>query len=382
MRRFCRVFLVCAFGISAAPSCVTDIETGDCRDVDDACEAGQTCAEQPEGWRCVDATTGPGHIYFVTQGEQGRSFRVEASDGAAPVDVGDMLRSATPDCDEASGLWQVTPTPDGQQLVVQIEEGGCFADECPTEPCLGVSQLSASGQPGPMELVRVDHELVHPYEDLFVGQEADGELLVGWVPDRSRVELIRLGSDGLWASLPPIDPEQGEHSFYSQPSFCPDARTLLVSCGDDATDPQGNDICALSLAGEELEVLLDSAINPVEGRQQDGGLQFPSCESDWVLFQSDWDGDQQIWRSARSPEATGPPERVHSAAYNDKAPCLLSDGRIVSAYYDKDGSDVSVIKVLDPDDPGAAPICLALRAVDFDDGFDRNVASYDLNCAP
>ena len=304
------------------------------------------------------AATGPGSIVYTVIDESGAGatvYRIAAEAGAAPEQLGRSLDASTLPASAPLDQW-IASSSDSGTLLLNSER---FDAECAGWACLAL----VSADLATVDTVRADGAVVHPDGPAAIAN--GGDLIVfpaGGGPHVSDLWAITRQADG-W-SAPRLLTADSPFAFHAEPSLTTDGGQAVFECADQPYGAAGTTLCAVATDGSDFQVVLTPDDAP-SGLPTTGALRQPVSGADGsVLFAADWDGT--IWRL--EPDSTVP-EPVGPAFTNDRAPCLLSDGRIASLWLDRPGGQGrSELKVMTPDGTAYAVLVTDIEIAAIDCG--------------
>lgn len=298
------------------------------------------------------ASTGTGVITYTLP--DGRLFRLPAQEGAAPEDVSAALDALAPGSDE----W-INISPDGRWLLLSTER---FSPDCAGWACLAI--LTADLET--VESIRAGGQVVH----------AQGFSAVASVGDLIQYPLVVYAAgDGphlldLWATVrdeagwsdPLLLTGDSPYAWHSAPALAADGRHVLFDCGDEPYGAEGTALCEAATDGSAFRTVLTPADSPPGLGESFALHQADYAPANSIVFEGQWAGEQ-IWQLPASGQNL---YRPSDAFGNDNSPCVLSDGRIVSLWLNREGNDPGYheIKVMAAD---GASFYMGLMGIDVAD---------------
>lgn len=307
-----------------------------------ACDDGDQCtSDMCVDGMCVnssieDCSSSTTVSAFVTYTFEDAVYRVEATPGASPENVSDLLNALEPGQNDNS----LNISPDGEWLVLNSER---FDDECDGFACLTVAPFDLSSA----EVVRADGDAIHvnaPGTDPFSAIGSGGDLIVFPGPEGpNAADLFAISRDGNGWSSPLLLTADSPYAYNGQPAISDDGSRVVFDCGDGEYAAPPAAICEVATDGTGFRV-----VRTTEGRPQwdavGCSLHHPDYEPDGSIVA---EPACEIWRV---DTAGGSPEAVTTQFANDNSPCVLPDGRIASLWLDRPGGPgVHEIKIMDPD---------------------------------
>lgn len=258
-------------------------------------------------------------------------YRIEASDGATPVNVSSELDALSPGSDENPAVSR-----NGAYLTITTTR---FAEECEGWSCLAVVEGDLSAG----ELVYQDGNLLHP--DSRAAISNDGEIIVypgGDGPHAEDLYAIRRSGSGWGASV--LLTADSDHEYNSLPVMSGDATTVLFGCGPTPYGQEGTGICEVGIDGAGLAQLVQPA---QQGGTEDSVVRHADyTPAGGIVFEADWMGGEQIYLQAPGGTAAVI-ETDHS---NDNSPCSLPGGYVASLWLERPGSrGLHELKIMAPD---------------------------------
>ncbi len=291
---------------------------------------------------------GGGHITY-TLTDDGHIYLVEAMEGAVPRDLSKELDEISPGADD----W-VNLSPDGEWLLLSTERFGCEGWACLVAMHADLSLPVVVESPG----AGIQHSD-------FAAIASSGAFVVFSMNDGSREDLYRVERNGEGWGEPTVLSEDSPYLYNNYPAVTDDGERVVFSCGPTPYSQGGTGICVVNSDGTQYARLVAPTDGPgaTEEHFARSGDFAPDSS---VVFEADWNGEQ-IWRVG----ATGAALAVVNDEYNnDNAPCVLPDGRIVSLWLQRPGSDGGhELKVMNSD--GSSPVMLVI---------DVDVADIGLGC--
>jgi|GEM_PF-761751 len=313
-------------------------------------EAGSGSSAAPTADTATGATesmTGTGSITYALP--DGHLYHSAAQPGAIPLDISAQLDAMSPGVD----AW-VNISPDGQWLLLETER---FDPECDGWACL---VLVDAGLTAP-EVVMIDEAVVHSEQSGAVA--SGGNLIVYQSTDGPHEnDLFAIVRQEVGWSPPLVLTGDSSFSWNHSPALADDGLHVIFDCGDVPYAGEGTAICEVGTAGNGFRVVLTPADSPA-GLPPGGALHHPDYAPDGsIVFEGDWDGER-IWRLL--PGASEPIP-VNATFSNDNSPCVLPDGRIVSLWLNRPGSEgFHEIKVMDLDGSQDSMILIDIDVLDI-----------------
>jgi hypothetical protein len=303
-------------------------------------------AEKSDGGGTAAPASDPYAYIFVSK----RGFeRVALEPGATPESIRDLL----PDVERGIEDEWMEISSNGRFFIMETEREGCEDYACLTESKVDPLELAT---------VQIGPELVHSSGPGAISN--DGNTIV-YTSDQGPHEYdlwaitrARIG----WEDKRMLTEDSG-WDFNENPTFSPDGSEILFDCHDEQYDPKGGAICEVSIEGAELVEVMNSEDGP--NPTNDSYVRHASFAPDGsIVFEAYWDKHVQLWRL---PEE-GEPELINPTYENDYAPCVLSDGRVVSL---QDGTS---LKVMSPDGT-------EVDIIDLDINVNKQYVANFLSCA-
>lgn len=308
-----------------------------------ACDDGDPCTTDTcvDG-ACVntpiqDCSSSTSVRAFVTYTFEDAVYRVEASAGASPENVTNLLNALESGQNDNS----LNISPDGQWLVLNSER---FDDECDGYACLTIAPFDLSSA----ELVRASGDVVHvdaPGVDPFSAIASGGDLIVfPGSEGPNAADLFAIARNGNGWSAPVLLTGDSAYDYNAQPAISDDGSSVVFDCGDGEYAAPPAAICEVGTDGSGFRV-----VRTTEGRPQWGtvgcSLHHPDYESDGSIVA---EPACEIWRVETA--GGGDPEVVTTQFANDNSPCVLPDGRIASLWLDRPGGPgFHEIKIMNAD---------------------------------
>ena len=279
-----------------------------------------------------------GHITYGLPSQ--RVFRIEATEGAVPEDISQVLDALSEPTQDAG----LNTSPDGQWLALHTLR---FDPDCAGWLCLAILSSDLSTQ----EVIRTTPPgpgLVHPGQGLSA-VASGGNLLVyqqEWTVSSHITDLFAITrADGGWSD-PMVFTADSPYIWHENPAISGDGSRVIFQCGNDSRE--GHAICEVGTDGTGFRVVLTPADSP-PGARTTGTLHNPDYAPDGsIVFAADWDG-KGVWRL---PVGAAEPVLLRSQAW---WPCVLPDGRVVTAsgMGTLEGPEAQLhIGVMDPDGGG------------------------------
>ncbi len=264
-----------------------------------------------------------GHIVFLGQDEH--IHRIEAREGAQPVDLSNALNRHSPGADRWAGL-----SPDGQWLALLTSRFGCGTDRC-------------------VVLLKTDlshHAMLEGVKAHAVPSSGGQKVVfVGAGPHVEDLYVIQKDAQG-W-SKPLLLTGSSKHQYNNEPALSQDGRKVVFACADAPYALHETEICEVNTDGTRLTV----SIPYVDGTSSDAGLRSPDYAPDGsIVFEGEDVYDWTRERVARRPASGGKP-RVLGVFGNDNSPCVLPNGWIASLWLTRPGNPEGLheLKVMSPD---------------------------------
>jgi hypothetical protein len=287
----------------------------------------QPAAESPP----APAQTSPG---LVAYSQGGQIYLLDILSG--PQNLSAMMDTIAPGLDG----W-VNIAPDGQWLLMETER---FDPECNGWACLAIGTVPF----GATGVIYVDGAPLHSGN--FGAVASGGGTVVYAQTDgpHSMDIFSTTRSDTGWAS-PVVLTSDSPYDWNDVPALSSDGARLLFECGNEPYGAAGTAICEVNIDGSGLRVVL-TPDNAPAGFSPGGALTHADYAPDGsIVFEGEWNGSQ-IWRLPAGGTEAIP---VGAAFNNDNAPCVLSDGRIVSLWLDRPGGPgLHELKIMNADGSG------------------------------
>lgn len=271
----------------------------------------------------------PGIIVYTLNG---RLYRIQAAQGAAPEDLSRALDSLAPGADE----W-VNLSSNAAWLILSTER---FDPACSGWACLVILPADLSS----WEVVRVNGQVLHPAfsaiaprGDLIVYADAGG-------PHAQDLWAINK-SGGAWSD-PLLLTAASPYEYNSLPDLSLNASRVFFDCGPVPYGQEGTAICDVGTDGENLRLILTPQQGP--GGSAQNALHAPHDALDGSLvFEADW-GGELLWRLPPTGEEPSP---IRPDLTNDNSPCVLPDGSIASLWLNRPENPQGVheLKVMSAD---------------------------------
>ncbi len=270
---------------------------------------------------------------FVTYIVGNQVFRVEALDGATPINVSTALNALASGRDESPAVSR-----NGQFFTIDTER---FDPQCDGFSCLAVvaSDLSAG------ETVFIGGAPLRVKGRAAISNSGD---LIVYPSDGGPHDLDLFASrkTGATWGAPLLLTADSPHEFNDLPVLSQDANTVLFDCGPVPFSQNGTGICEVGIDAGGFRRVVDPDANPF-GESGD----FLAHHADYmpdggIVFEADWDGEQ-VWII---PSGALSPVRVIASQSNDNSPCSLPGGFIASLWLERPGgSSVHELKIMAPD---------------------------------
>ncbi|MBN1872907.1 MAG: hypothetical protein JXA33_01650 [Anaerolineae bacterium] len=271
----------------------------------------------------VTATATPslvtsGHITYRLGN---RLYRLAAWEGATPEDVSAALDTLS----AGTGDEWLNISPDGAWLLTSTDR---FDLECAGWACLALVKSDFSGY----ETVRVDGVPLHPPGFSTV---ASGGALIVYPDDNGphTRDLWVIRRDGSAWGTPMLLTGDSSYDYNEQPALAADGSIVVFDCSPVPYGQEGTAICKVNTDSSNFHVVLASTYM---GGSIQNALRHPDYAPDGsIVFESDW-GGERIWRLAVGATTAQP---VNADLTNDNSPCVLPDGRVVSLWLNRPGSN-------------------------------------------
>ena len=261
----------------------------------------------------------------------GHWHRIAAKVGATTedLDVGlDLISSGT---DE-----HVSPSADGQWLLVQSSRFGCTTGSCLSrfywdlsagEAIVAAGTKLTTGD-GRAVISSGGHTIVYPAKNGAHPME---------------LFVTKLQSNGAW-STPAAITTASPFSHHHDTAISADGSKVVFDCGMEPYGAPPTSLCEVKTDGTGFRTVVSPSDGP------DNGSSHSIHHGDYapdgsIVFEADWPGEQ-VWRLPTS----GGPVRISPASQgNDNSPCVLEDGSIVSLWLGRTGGNGDhEIKVMTP----------------------------------
>jgi len=284
---------------------------------------------------------------FVTYVFEKRIWRVEAEEGAVPVDLSAGLDPLGAGEDEAPAV-----SKSGAWMTLVTTRFGCS-----DQPCLVVVPADLA-QAAP---VKIDRRNVTPTGRAAISD--DGSLIVfSWNDGPHSLDLFAIRREGQTWVGPTLLTGSSPEPYNDLAVLSSDGERVLFDCGPVAYSQEGTDICEIKTDGTGFRKLVDSDRHP-GGESGEFAVHHPDYAPEGaIVFEADWSGEK-IW--ALLPGAVKP-ELLGDQYNNDNSPCVLPSGHIVSLWLGRpEGTGIHELKVMDGD--GSDAIILTGKTTDVTD---------------
>lgn len=264
-------------------------------------------------------------------GPDGRLFRIAATRGARPEDVGSRLEALGGDGEDD---W-INVAPDGSWLLVSSARFGC-AD-------VGACMVAVAA-----DFTRADvvETTAGPQDYGELGAIASGGDLVvfPWSDGPHETDLWAMRRDGEVWDAPELLTGDSPHEYHGWPAVSEDGRAVVFNCGATAYGQERTGICRADIDAGGVEQLVGPQDGP--GASPDRSAR----SADWrpgggIVFEADWQGGEHLWRWVPGRE----PEMITPDFPNDNSPCVLPDGRVASLWLGRPDGAGHELKVMGPD---------------------------------
>lgn len=290
---------------------------------------------------------GPGFVVYRSA-DDGHLYRIEATPGAAPVDLSAALDALSPGADD----W-INVSPAGRWYLVGTERFGCDGWPCVVRVPASLDAHAVVTTP--------DGEPLHA--DFSAVSDDGGSVVYPEVGDE-RVDLFVISrTAGRWGAPRPLT-AGSPFVDHGLPALSPSGESVLLTCGDTPYAQARTGICEVGLDGAGFRRVVEPTDGP--GGTPESSVRAPDYLPDGsIVFEADWSGGEQIWRWPPGGGATDElPVRLAPAQWDDNSPCALGDGRVASLWLDRPGGEGDhELKITGPD--GAW--FLAVQGVDVAD---------------
>ena len=274
---------------------------------------GEVAAVGPESAELWQSDSPAYFAYTINQGDTNTLYLLEVAEGATPRDLSAELG--------VSG-W-VTLSGNGAWLLTNSEQ---LDPECAGWPCLALYPREG----GAGEILRTPNGPARSEGVGAVSRDGSAVAFRDGGGAHERDVWVTQRTAGGWSEAVAISADS-TYSYHSLPVFSADGQKLLFVCSDDPYD--GAAICEANRDGSGFRVVVTAE----EGGSAESNLLYPTYEADGsILFEANWQDGEQIWRI---PSGGGELSLVAPLFSNDNAPCVLSDGRILSLWLQRVGND-------------------------------------------
>lgn len=286
---------------------------------------------------------GNGHVIY--KGPGGDYFRVEAKQGAQPINLSRALDALSPGRDNRLQI-----SADGKWIVINGSRFGCSSDDC-----LSVvkGDLSAGGAMTLASGRKITGVEGRP------GITSGGDAVI--FPGRGgphSLDLFVTRLQGTTWSAPALLTGAMSAAYAHDLTVTPDGLGVVFDCGPDPYGASGTSVCEVNLDGSGFRVvsapsdLPNGVANHHPSKARDGT----------VVFEGQW-GGEQIFR-----KGSGPPVKVSltKAFPDDNTPCVLPDGRVASLWLNAPGnpSGNHELKIMNADGTGDFMLVTGIDIID------------------
>ena len=267
---------------------------------------------------------------FVTYMVEDTIFRVEAVQGARPVNVSKRLAVLSKGKDEAPAV-----SKNGDWMTVVTSRFGCGEQGCLTV----VPRDLSKG-----EKVLVGRDPIFPSGRGAISN--DGKTIVFvWNEGPHSLDLFMTKRAGKSWSKPVLVTGKSPFKHNTLPAMNPAGTHVVFNCGDAPYAEAGTNICKVATNGTGFKRLLAPTDDPLRPGDETRALHHADFGPDGsVVFEADW-GGEHVWilRPGRDkPEMFGP------GFDNDNSPCVLPSGHVASLWLgDPEGNGLHELKVMD-----------------------------------
>ena len=249
----------------------------------------------------------------------GHVYRIDSTDGATPSDVTAELNSLSPGTRDDN----LNVSPDGRWLALTTDRFGIGSD------WRGLAVVAADLSSG--SAVRVNGEVLHPEGAVAVASGGNRVIYSSGDGPHVRDLWAATRTNGVWTTR--LLTANSPYAYNSQPAISADGSRVLFDGGAAPFDTGSDSICEVQIDGTGFRQIVTDAMRPA-GTNAAGGIHHADYTLDGgIVFEARWTGDQ-VWRLA--PGSSQPV--LMSRANNEVAPCVLSDGRIVTLWLNRPGN--------------------------------------------
>lgn len=244
-------------------------------------------------------------------------FWLGADEGSGTQPISDRLDVLSNGVDE----W-VNVSPNGSWLLISTERFGCEDWAC-------LAVVPADLKKG--EAVKAETEFAHGG---FGAISSEGSLIVYTSdegPNEQDLMVLRRARIG-WMK-PVLITAESTFPDNSLPAISADGTKVVFNCRARPYEYVGSAVCEVGVDGTGFRRVIGPEDGP-DGTFENAVLH-PDYDPDGgYVFQADWGGEDQIWRL---PLSGGSLERINPTLSDDRTPCVLSDGRVISIWQGRAG---------------------------------------------
>lgn len=304
------------------------------------------------------AQTPPGGTITYRSAHDNHLYRLAAVEGAEPEDLTQQL-DALGTIGEDDWL---NISPDGSWLLMSTER---FSAECVGWSCLAVGPAADLTQVATLFYQEGDRLI--PIRGEFGAISSDGSKVIFPANDGpNALDLWITQRAGDYWTPPVVLTADATYPYHTFPAFSEDGSKIVFDCSKVPYSQETTGICEMNTDGTGYRIVVTPSDVPA-GAGEGTALHHPDympaqADADCcgIVFESDWGDAERIWYLAPGAEE---PVLLTDQFGNDNSPCVLPDGRIVSLWLDREGSEgYHEIKVMNPVDP--ADYYMALLDVD------------------
>ena len=267
---------------------------------------------------------------FVTYMVNDTLYRVEAVQGARPVDVSERLSALSEGSDEAPSV-----SKNGSWMTIVTTRFGCGE-----QGCLAVV---------PRDLSRGSKVLVGRDPIFASGRGAisnDGRTIVfTWNEGPHALDLYVTKKGSTDWSKPVLLTADSPFKHNTLPAMNAAGTQVVFDCGNAPYAEAGTNICRVNTDGSNFKKLLLATGDPLRPGDKTRALHHADFGPDGsIIFEADW-GGEHVWilpPGSKEPKMFGP------GFDNDNSPCVLPSGHVASLWLgDPEGNGLHELKVMD-----------------------------------